>query len=56
MYVTLLVTVLFWGDAKPLEITLLTDSSQCSHELVKRYTKPLRVLEGWKAIKSECIE
>lgn len=51
------VTVLFWNtEATPLKLELTTSYKHCSPEVVKEYTAPLRVLEGWKMMISQCKE
>lgn len=54
MKVIVFVTVLFWGEAPPLEVQFLTSSSTCTPELIKEHSKPLRVLDDWKVMISRC--
>jgi len=54
MNVTIFITVLFWGDAQPVDLAFLTDSPVCSKELTREYTKPLRKMDNWKLIVSKC--
>jgi hypothetical protein len=57
MKAVIFVTVMFWGEnTKPLELEFITNATECSKELNKRYTEPLRVLEDWKIIISTCEE